>query len=70
MMILNIKSLEKAYYSKKLHLKGLKMVNKKNCKHPGEPIIGYMMLKGIERKTMRCSICGELLDYIPQYDED
>lgn len=33
-------------------------------------IYDYFMMQGIERKGMFCNKCGELLDYIPQYNED
>ena len=31
---------------------------------------GYMTHHGIRRKTLRCSSCGELQDYYPQYLTD
>ena len=34
------------------------------------PIENYFMKQGIERKGLFCNLCGELLDYIPQYNED
>jgi len=40
------------------------------CEHNEEPIIGYIIHRGIERKTMRCSVCHELWDYYPQYEGD
>ncbi len=30
----------------------------------------YFMKNGIQRKGVKCAKCHELLDYIPQYNED
>lgn len=40
------------------------------CNHDNEGIISYINLDGIKRKTLRCAACGELWDYVPQYNED
>ena len=44
--------------------------NKMTCGHMGGIRYGYFTLRGIERKGIYCKNCNELLDYIPQYNED
>lgn len=43
----------------------------KMCEHDCEEVrYDYFYHKGVERKGMYCTICGFLLDYIPQYKSD
>lgn len=48
----------------------LNVIDRKNCNHQGDVNERTFMKNGIERKGLYCSICGYLLDYMPQYNED
>ncbi len=45
-------------------------MDKETCPHNGETYYGYFMKHEIGRKGMYCKDCHQLLDYIPQYNED
>ena len=40
------------------------------CDCDGKTFIGHFWLNEVERKGMYCEKCGNLLDYIPQYETD
>lgn len=40
------------------------------CDCDGGVRYGYFTHNGVERKGMYCKECGQLLDYIPQYEMD
>ena len=49
---------------------GRELLDKETCPHEGDIFYGYFMKDGIERRGQYCDDCRQLLDYIPQYNED
>ncbi len=46
------------------------LLDKETCPHEGDTFYRYFTKQGTERKGQYCEDCHQLLDYIPQYNED